>query len=103
MTRKEAISKFRELWGWIAAKSGRHKFGFSKWKEWGKMTLDCPLCQYTPFCSTCPIEWPGGGCVMGLDTGLYSQFNNAFCNKEFKKAQGIAKKISELSEKKEKP
>ena len=45
LTRKKAIAISVELWEWLA-ESGGYKQKWPKWKEYGRMFNDCPLCEY---------------------------------------------------------
>ena len=100
MTRKEAISKFRRHWKWLAEDSTRKKGEFEDAVE---CLSECYLCEYCvqddgckENCEKCPIDWPGGVC-WGAGTGLYDSWEH----KTGEKASAIAFKIANLPERKE--
>ena len=61
LTLKKAIWISKELWTWLA-ETGKEKHEWPGWGEYGKMGLDCPLCEYAsedrfkPTCEPCPYH-----------------------------------------------
>ncbi len=70
LTEKRAIELSIELWAWLA-ESGKEKWAWPRWEEYGVAEGNCFLCEYDAQseddCSVCPlwIKFGDGGCLSG--------------------------------------
>jgi hypothetical protein len=115
LTRKKAIEKHREMWGWLYKNPGKEKW---EWPDLDKDILhDCYLCEYAipekefagKYCEIkCPLKWPDGLCSVGGD-GLFDKWWDTTCEhlwsesterKKYlkKEIKRLAKKIRDLPE-----
>ena len=68
LTKEKALEISKELWTYLA-ETGKYKREWPKWKEYGEMVHDCPLCQYAskdnfaPDCSGCAYYQRFGRCI----------------------------------------
>lgn len=85
LTRSEAIAKTRKQWRWYARNPDESKGGYFTAHGLERPNEDCYLCEYTrgkcldtPGIDTCgrncPLEWPGGACVLNNLRGLYNMW-----------------------------
>jgi hypothetical protein len=105
LTKKEAIKRHRELWGWLAENPMKDKLDWPGWERYDAALNDCFLCEYTSDkfskCEHCPVvfeeikDYPKGtiGYCLG---GLFSQWDQAI---EPKERSHIASLIRDLPEK----
>ena len=104
LTKKEAIKRHRELWGWLAENPMKDKLDWPGWERYDAALNDCFLCEYTSDkfskCEHCPVvfeenKYPKGtfGYCLG---GLFSQWDQAI---EPKERSHIASLIRDLPEK----
>ena len=59
LTKAKTIEISIELWTWLAGDGRRVKHGWHKWKTYGVMVANCPLCEYAARhqgCRSCPFE-----------------------------------------------
>lgn len=82
LTRKKAIKLSIELWEWMAEKEERYKDDWPKWKEFGGMENNCPLCEYVGHegtkmnCPKCPLGWGMYGCEEA-DHSMYREWKES--------------------------
>lgn len=97
LTEKKAIKISIELWEWLA-ETGKHKHEWQGWEKYGRMSNNCPLCQYRQVkggeysidCSVCPYYQTFGRCYTreGDDTQcatLYEKWDSSESPKTRKK------------------
>lgn len=109
LTKKEAIKRHRELWGWLAENPMKDELDWPGWERYDAALNDCFLCEYTSNkyskCEHCPVEfketndYPRGtvGYCLG---GLFIRWDRAT---EPKERSRLAALIRDLPEKKMRP
>ena len=72
LTKKEAIKRHRELWGWLAENPMKDKLDWPGWERYDVALNDCFLCEYAlksqkndsnglSRCDYCPVEFDAIG------------------------------------------
>lgn len=123
ISKEEAIERHRMIWNWIADETLKQKaivykedaFEHFKW-DWDKTLEGCWCCHYaiiernkntynkgTVVCDYCPLKWSHNRCNYNGEffKGLYSKWHIATINNNYKKAAKIARKITNLPERKD--
>jgi len=112
LTKKEAIKRHRELWGWLAENPMKDKLDWPGWERYDAALNDCFLCEYTSDkfskCEHCPVEfketngYPKGtvGYCLG---GLFSRWDRAIEPKERSRIASLIRDLPEKVESKPEP
>lgn len=108
LTKKEAIKRHRELWGWLAENPMKDKLDWPGWERYDAALNDCFLCEYTSNkfskCEHCPVWFKENGFDRGTVPyclgGLFYRWEVATNLEERKR---LAALIRDLPEKKMRP
>jgi len=123
LTKKEAINRHRELWGWLAENPMKDKLDWPGWNEHEYVKGDCFLCEYSigkavamcktfsespaVMCDYCPVvfeenKYPKGtiGYCLG---GLFSRWDRAIEPKERSRIASLIRDLPEKVESKPEP
>lgn len=115
LTKKQAITKHRKMWNWIAdyldscepEKLPKNIVGI-KFEYFTCNNVDinnipknyCYCCEYCDYvdgvCSNCPIDWRGSSCF--ANDGLYTQILSLDAHVDSKLMSKLARQIANLPE-----
>jgi hypothetical protein len=119
LTKKEAIKRHRELWGWLAENPMKEKRDWPGWGEYEDINGGCFLCEYAfesqkndsnglSICDYCPVEFKETngylrGTVGYCLGGLFSRWDRAIEPKERSRIASLIRDLPEKVESKPEP
>jgi hypothetical protein len=107
LTKKEAIKRHRELWGWLAENPMKEKQDWPEWKQYGYASRYCFCCEigqdFLNHKCDCPLDWGNNNKYCCCEASFYEEWKHATKPEERSRLAALIRDLPEKVESKPEP